>query len=135
MVLSDTKIKERITNETVAKKKLLQEYEEKNIKYCRYELRLGKVVTTQTGEISPNPGKPASAGQALVLKPSEMALLLTKELVHLPSDLCATYGQLNRLSKKGLMILNTSIVEPGYYGPLSAGPPRLRRTSGSAQWL
>jgi ammonia channel protein AmtB len=48
-----------------------------------------------------------------------MVLVITKEAIHLPEGLCATYGQLNRLANQGLMILNTSIVEPGYDGPLS----------------
>ena len=48
-----------------------------------------------------------------------MVVIVTKEKVNVPNDLCATYGQLNRLSNQGLMILNTSIVEPGYKGPLS----------------
>lgn len=119
MILSDVAIRDRINKQTVSTEKLLQDYEDNNIRYCGYELRLGKVVAPQTGEITPSDHRPGATGQALVLKPSEMALVITKEMVHLPTDLCATYGQLNRLANKGLMILNTSIVEPGYFGPLS----------------
>ena len=37
----------------------------------------------------------------------------------MPRNLCATYAPLYRLSCLGVMLLNASIVEPGYYGPLS----------------
>jgi deoxycytidine triphosphate deaminase len=126
MVLSDAAIKELITNEADTNKKLLRDYDSKNIRYCGYELRLGKVVSPQTGEIGSFADKRGwrekifrSTPKCLVLAPSEMVLVITKEAIHLPNNLCATYGQLNRLANQGLMILNTSIVEPGYDGPLS----------------
>jgi hypothetical protein len=46
-------------------------------------------------------------------------IAITKETLNMPKDLCASYGQLNRWANRGLMVLNTSIVEPGYKGPLS----------------
>jgi deoxycytidine triphosphate deaminase len=126
MVLSDTEIRQRINDEPDPKQKLLRGYDEHNIKHCGYELRLGKVVSPKTGEIGSFAERSVrfrenflSGKKCLVLNPSEMVLVITKEVVHLPSNLCATYGQLNRLANQGLMILNTSIVEPGYDGPLS----------------
>src|SRR5258708_3728575 len=121
MILIDTLIKKRIADESTAGKKLLRDYDEKNIKHCGYELRLGKVVSPKTGEVLSfeEPLAPPSAKRCVVLSPSELVLLVTKEAVNLPEDLCATYGQLNRLANQGLMILNTSIVEPGYDGQLS----------------
>jgi deoxycytidine triphosphate deaminase len=126
MVLSDTEIRKRISAQSEEKDKLLRGYDDNNIRYCGYELRLGKVVSPKTGKVGSFATKPGwlqkkffSATKCLVLNPSEMVLVITKEIVHLPTDLCATYGQLNRLANKGLMILNTSIVEPGYDGPLS----------------
>ncbi len=126
MVLSDTEIRKRIKDETNPEEKLLREYDDKNIKHCGYELRLGKIVSPKTGKIGSFAAQPGwlhkkflSATKCLVLNPSEMVLVITKEVIHLPPNLCATYGQLNRLANQGLMILNTSIVEPGYDGPLS----------------
>ncbi len=78
-------------------------------------------MSPKTGDVLSFEDQPApvSAKRCLVLNPSETVLVVTKEAVNLPEDLCATYGQLNRLANQGLMILNTSIVEPGYDGQLS----------------
>ena len=44
---------------------------------------------------------------------------MTVERVRIPWDLVGQYGQLFRLAQQGLILMNTSIVEPGYDGPLS----------------
>ena len=61
----------------------------------------------------------SKAKKCFVLEPADTMIIITKEILNMPEDLCATYGQLNRLANRGLMILNTSVVEPGYSGPLS----------------
>jgi hypothetical protein len=44
---------------------------------------------------------------------------MTKETVKLPADLLASYGPLNHLAKQGLLLVNASIIESSYSGPLS----------------
>lgn len=121
MILSDGEIKKRVTSE-----KLIEFHDPKQIKYCGCELTLGKAVAAKTGEvlsITDNRrnwfSNVLTTTKCFVIEPSETKILVTKEKLNMPQDLCATYGQLNRLANKGLMILNTSIVEPGYSGPLS----------------
>ena len=121
MILSDGEIKRRVTSE-----KIIEFHDPKQIKYCGCELTLGNAVTPSTGVILSLTGKPrgwfsnvVKTSKCFVIEPSETVVLVTKEKLNMPQDLCATYGQLNRLANRGLMILNTSIVEPGYSGPLS----------------
>jgi deoxycytidine triphosphate deaminase len=121
MILSDAEIKKRVEAD-----KLLEFHDPNKIKYCGCELSLGKVVTPRTGDVlslertgRKRLGKISKQPKCFVIEPSETIILLTKERLNMPANLCATYGQLNRLANMGLMILNTSIVEPGYSGPLS----------------
>ena len=43
----------------------------------------------------------------------------SRETVSLPSDVCAFWWQTNSLSRKGLMLINMSMVDPGYEGSLA----------------
>ena len=122
MILSDGEIKKRVTSD-----KLIEFHDPKQIKYCGCELTLGNAVAPKTGEVLSITDKPRhwfsnvmTAKKCFVIEPSETKILVTKERLNMPKDLCATYGQLNRLANKGLMILNTSIVEPQYPAPLAA---------------
>src|ERR1019366_144724 len=121
MILSDGEIQKRVVSQ-----KLIESHDSKQIKYCGCELTLGKAVAAKSGEVLSDMHKPRNwfsnlrtTQHCFVIEPSETKILVTKEKLNMPEDLCATYGQLNRLANKGLMILNTSIVEPGYSGPLS----------------
>jgi len=121
MILSDSEIKKRIEAD-----KLLEFHDPQKVKYCGCELTLGTVIAPKSGEVLSFEGLPwkwlpkiVKKPTCFVIKPSETMILVTKEILKMPKDLCATYGQLNRLANVGLMILNTSIVEPGYSGPLS----------------
>lgn len=121
MILSDAEIKRRVASDG-----LLEFHDPEKIKYCGCELTLGKVVSPKTGDVLSLEAKPRKwlskilkKQNCFVIEPSETLILVTKEKLKMPKDLCAMYGQLNRLANMGLMILNTSIVEPGYSGPLS----------------
>src|ERR1017187_3518099 len=120
MVLSDSEIKKRVKDE-----KLLEHHVPSGIKYCGYELTLGKGVEPDTGNVLSLADKSRSwrslkgSAKCFVINPSETMIAITKETLNMPKDLCASYGQLNRWANRGLMVLNTSIVEPGYKGPLS----------------
>jgi deoxycytidine triphosphate deaminase len=121
MILSDSEIRTH-----VAAGRLLANYDPNRIKYCGYELTLGDIFLPETGEMQSIAAAPAPAGPGIhssvkcwTVRPAETLLAITRETVIIPDSVCATYGQLNRLANRGLMILNTSIVEPGYNGPLS----------------
>jgi deoxycytidine triphosphate deaminase len=120
MVLSDGEIKKRVRDE-----KLLEFYRPEGIKYCGYELTLGRGVEPDTGNVLSLDDKgswwrPLKGNtKCFVINPAETMIAITKETLNMPPDLCASYGQLNRWANRGLMVLNTSVVEPGYSGPLS----------------
>jgi deoxycytidine triphosphate deaminase len=121
MILSDGEITKRVVSD-----KLLEFHDPEKIKYCGCELTLGKVVAPKTGDVLSLEAGPRTwlskimkRQNCFVIEPSETLIIVTKGKLNMPKDLCATYGQLNRLANMGLMILNTSIVEPGYSGPLS----------------
>jgi deoxycytidine triphosphate deaminase len=121
MILSDGEIQKRVDSQN-----LIESHDPQKIKYCGCELTLGTAVAAKSGFVLPEMHKLRSwfsnlptTQNCFVIEPSETMVLVTKERLNMPKDLCATYGQLNRLANLGLMILNTSIVEPGYSGPLS----------------
>jgi len=120
MILSDHEIKGRITSE-----KLIENHDPNKVKYCGYELTLGKGVEPDTGNMLCLEPKTRwwngtkESPRCFVIDPSDSMIVITREKLNIPADLCATYGQLNRWANKGLMLLNTSIVEPGYRGRLS----------------
>lgn len=131
MILTDSSLDELVRSEQV-----LEDYDPSLIKYCGCELRLGRVFMPGSGEAQ---GGVAPQRQGVrgwianligevsaptvptvwTIGPSETMVVITRETVRIPNGFCATYGQLNRLANHGLMLLNTSIVEPGYHGPLS----------------
>jgi deoxycytidine triphosphate deaminase len=94
---------------------LITNFVESSLKNCRYNMRAAKAFRPQTGEplvLQP----PVTRWD---IKPSETLVIMTRESVNMPGYLYASYCQLNRLAEKGLMLINVSIVEPGYRGPLS----------------
>jgi deoxycytidine triphosphate deaminase len=131
MILSDEALEALIASDQV-----LRDYDPNLIRHCGCELRLGSVFFPTTGEqqggsapwaasnrvkgwLATLSGAAATAPSTWGIGPSETMVIVTKETVTIPTTHCATYGQLNRLANSGLMLLNNSIVEPGYSGPLS----------------
>jgi deoxycytidine triphosphate deaminase len=53
------------------------------------------------------------------LGPGETLIVMTRERVTIPDNLCALYAPLHRLAQRGIMLLNPAVVEPAYDGPLS----------------
>ena len=79
--------------------------------------------STGTPDVWKNEGpppvvRPQMRDVAWAIKPTETLVVMTTEAVNIPDDLMATYGQLNRLAQHGVSLINSSIIEPGYSGPL-----------------
>jgi deoxycytidine triphosphate deaminase len=103
----------------VETQQLISPFEVANLENCRYNLRAGKAFLPKTGEeIAVGAGK-WKKRDYWVVKPSETLVIMTKETIKVPSDMFASYSQLNTLARRGLMLFNVSIVEPGYNGHLS----------------
>jgi deoxycytidine triphosphate deaminase len=88
-----------------------------------YEFRPGKLYPT--GE--ENKGAPLDwtdptklqPETAYSMKPGELLLLRTKERVKMPANLCGLWSQLDRNSRQGLLLVNQTVVPPGYEGFLT----------------
>jgi len=53
------------------------------------------------------------------IQPRQLVWVRIRETVKLPDDVCAFWWQTNSLSRKGLMLVNMSMVDAGYEGSLA----------------
>ncbi len=99
---------------------LISQLNPENLHNCTYTLSVGSIFKPGTGEQEDNPTLPMGPKKRFwILGPTECLVVRTKEKLDVPLELCAYYGPLNRLAQKGVMLLNASVVEPGYSGHLS----------------
>jgi dCTP deaminase len=112
-ILSDTDIKDRI-----GKKELVTGGDAARAEHCSYSFLPGRIFHAGKPE-APIDFTSATADLEVLVGPGEMIWVRTLEEVKLPPDLVGFWWQTNTLSKKGLMLVNMSMVEPGYEGPLA----------------
>ena len=117
-VLSDTTIRKLIEQN-----KLVLNGEQAFAKHCAYEFRAGRIV--YGGIVPPAQQVTAidltsSASQTAIIPPSGVAWVRSREQVQIPSNIVGVWIQTNSLSRRGLLLLNSTLVEPGYEGHLSA---------------
>lgn len=103
----------------VRSRELIAPFSSNNLSNCRYNLRAGKAFLPKTGEELVIVSSKWKKRDHWIIKPSETLVIMTKEKINIPPDMFASYSQLNGLARQGLMLINVSIVEPGYCGPLS----------------
>ncbi|MGM5531621.1 dCTP deaminase domain-containing protein [Mixta calida] len=58
-------------------------------------------------------------GIGTTLKPQESLVIISNEIIHVPHDHIAYVFLKNSVSLKGLLALNTGIIDAGYIGPIS----------------
>ena len=137
MVLNDADILAAIHEH-----KLINPFDPGKVRNCRYDLRAGKVFLPETGErltlrkqTAAPTGLRTQIARTLVgwvgaerverealawrINPGDTLVVMTEETVNIPAHLLATYSPLNRLARQGLLLINASVIEPGYNGPLS----------------
>jgi deoxycytidine triphosphate deaminase len=115
-VLSDRTIAAKLTT-------LLEHADAAHAKHAGYECRPGKLYPTD----EKHGGKPIDwtdssklePEEAYSMKPGELLLLRTREKVRMDADLCGLWSQLDRNSRQGLLLVNQTIVPPGYEGFLT----------------
>jgi deoxycytidine triphosphate deaminase len=112
-VLSDRSIKDLIAN-----CKLIEGVGDEHAMHCAFHFPAGKIYVPGTQEtIDWTDGAEAKAFYGV--KPGQLVWVRPLGRVTMPNDLCAFWWQTNTLSRKGLMLVNMSMVEPGYKGHLS----------------
>jgi deoxycytidine triphosphate deaminase len=115
MILNDSEIARRIAGEA-----LIQCHDADQVRNCGYSLRAGRVFHSGDGkELLLNHPHEGKQGITWQLGPTETLVVMTRERVKMPADLCAFYTPLHRMATQGIMLLNPAVVEPGYEGPLS----------------
>lgn len=105
MILSNSKIRESINSS-----QLLIDSDDNCIKNCSYKIRIGKLIEPKSGNEIKLP---------YTLKPSKVVLFESAEKINLPENLTASYSALFSVSSKGILLINSSMIEPCYKGHLS----------------
>jgi hypothetical protein len=114
-VLSDSTIRTHLAA-------LIDDGTAKNAREVGYEFLPGKLYPAgESHEGKPldwtQPGLPPETSYAV--KRGELLLVRTRERVKMPAHLCGLWSQLDRNSRQGLLLVNTSVVPPGYDGFLA----------------
>lgn len=89
---------------------------EKNFKSASYDLRIGTIFKDNKIFSKDHPNDSISF---IEVKPSEIVTMLTLEVVNIPNKYVGTVFAINRMSSKGLLILNPGHIDPGFKGPVS----------------
>ncbi|NER78628.1 MAG: hypothetical protein F6K42_03440 [Leptolyngbya sp. SIO1D8] len=111
-VLSDRSIKKLMQSN-----ELVIGGEQERARQCSYRFRPHMIFHSnenRTKDISAAQDDPHD-----FVEPGEYVWIRMREFVKLPKDICAFWWQTNSLSRQGLLLMNMSIVEAGYEGPLS----------------
>lgn len=89
----------------------------KNAAYASYRFRPAKVFHGDERGVVDLVGPDAKSHDTI--SPGEFVWVRMQEIVELPSNMMASWWQTHSLSQQGLLLMNMSVVEPGYFGPLS----------------
>ena len=117
MVLNDAEIRTACQ----ALPPLIDDHDAAHVSNCTYSFRIGRIFEPDSGAelvFSARPGV-GEIPHVKSLGPNETCLVVTHERVNIPPGVVMSYTPLNSLAQQGLMMLNASVVEPGYRGPLS----------------
>lgn len=94
--------------------RLIDHYDPRCIKNCSYKVRIGKLIKPETGEIID-----FQSLLSFSLEPSEIILFESIEKINLPYNITASYSALYSVASEGILLINSSMIEPGYSGLLS----------------
>lgn len=107
-VLSDTTIRDRLSS-------LVPNGQASDANHCAYEFTAEKVFKGSAAEpLLVSDSKP------VVVAPTELVWVRAKEQISVPNNCVGLWVQTQTLSRKGMLLLNHTLVEPGYRGPLHA---------------
>lgn len=108
-VLSDKTIKEMI-----AQKRLIPSGNAGSAEFCSYEFTAAVMLRGGSGcfELIDRLG--------IEIKPAELVWVKASEEISVPPNMVGLWIQTQTLARQGLLLLNISIIEPGYQGPLTA---------------
>ncbi|MDT8303971.1 MAG: hypothetical protein RQ760_20990 [Sedimentisphaerales bacterium] len=108
-VLSDKTIKDKIANN-----ELIPNGKADNATHCSYEFTAELMLrggSNQAKEIT-EPGIP--------VEPAQLVWIRAREEISVPASMVGLWIQTQTLARQGLLLLNITLIEPGYEGPLTA---------------
>lgn len=108
-VLSDKTIKER-----VAKNELVPQGNVDKAMHCSYEFAASSILRGGSPKVEP------IVESGVVIEPAQLVWIRAKEEISIPADMVGLWIQTQTLARQGLLLLNITLIEPGYEGPLSA---------------
>jgi len=100
------------------KGELIEHGREENAQECSYSFRPGCAFLAGSSE-HPVTFSSSVPTPRVVVEPGQMVWIRTHERVLMPKAMVGFWWQTNTLSRKGLMLVNMSMVEPGYCGDLA----------------
>ena len=107
-VLSDKTIKERI-----AKNELIPGGDPNSATHCSYEFTAALMLRGGSHQEE-------RIESGVVIEPAQLVWIRAREEISLPANMVGLWIQTQTLAREGLLLLNISLIEPGYRGPLSA---------------
>lgn len=115
MLMSDSEIQSAMESHRL----FVTPFEPKKLKGASYDLSLGReaLVSNRDEKVLLGPDRTHS----LNLQAGDFALVLTKESVKFPMDICANIGMRSSLARMGLILLHGMQVDPGFEGYLRFG--------------
>lgn len=113
-ILSDKTIRERLKNG-----ELVVNGNPDRAVHCAYEFVAGRIFPAGESATVVDWTRTASDTDEFLVPPGGLVWIRTRETVVIPTDVCGFWGQTNTLARAGLMLVNQSIVDPGYTGSLS----------------
>jgi deoxycytidine triphosphate deaminase len=93
------------------------------VEAASYDLCVGTILWKErdSGEVRQwdfDETKDDSRQRFITLQPGQMVLVISKEDLIMPLDVCGTVYSRNRLQKENILALNAGHVDPGYQGPI-----------------
>lgn len=113
-ILSDTKIRECIRQGQLVPGGDVTQAQE-----CSYSFRPGRAFLAGDRSDLQVDFRYGAVPKQLVVDPGKMIWIRTREQVKIPTNMVGFWWQTNSLSRQGLMLVNMSMVEPGYEGDLA----------------
>ena len=105
-VLSKADILERIEDGSLS----ITPFSEGQLEPASYDLSIGRAIKAGKDETH------SSADGRIIIEPNNWAMIGSKEIVTLPTTLCASYGVTSSITRAGLMYFGGPQIDPGYTG-------------------
>jgi deoxycytidine triphosphate deaminase len=122
-IISKSEIRRRLDLGELLKDESRPKSESFAIEAASYDLRVGTILwkDRDSGDVKQldfDGTKEESQQEFITLQPGQMVLVISKEDLVMPLDLCGTVYSRNRLQKENILALNAGHVDPGYQGPI-----------------